>query len=141
MGVDRSAGTVQVQGLRKLRSTLRKAGEDLQNFKDLNREVADIVAGAAPGRAPARSGALAGSVRGAGTKTAAIVRAGRKRIPYAGAIHWGRTYWPSKEVSPHYRSPIAANPFLSTAAQSTESTWVARFEDEIEKILQSIEGK
>lgn len=140
-GPDRSAGTVQVQGLRQLRRTLRQAGDDLSDLKRINREVADIVTGAAEGRVPTLTGALAASVRGAGTKTATIVRAGRARVPYAGVIHWGRHYWPRKGHPRAVPSQVEARPFLSDAATSTESIWVGRFEDEIQKILETIGGK
>ena len=62
-------------------------------------------------------------------------------MPYAGVIHWGRHYWPRKGHPRAVPSQVEARPFLSDAATSTESTWVGRFEDEIQKILETIGGK
>lgn len=137
---DAAAGTVKVEGLRELRRTLRQAGDDMADLKEANRAAAEIVATAAGGRVPHLTGALAASVRPAGTKTAAVVRAGKKAVPYANAIHWGRIFWPCKEADPHFRSEIAPRPFLSEAATSTESTWVPLYEDRIQSILDQVQG-
>lgn len=117
----------KVEGLKQLRSTMRKAGDDLSEFKDINRQAAGIVAGAAD--APTRTGTLAASIRPAGTKTAGIVRAGRKSVPYAGPIHWG---WPAHNIE--------AQTFLTDAAKSTEAQWVPLYQDRLEKIINTIEG-
>lgn len=138
---DYSAGTIKLEGARELRRTLRQAGDDLSDLKDLNKRTATTVARAADGRVPTLTGRLAASVRGAGTKTAAIVRAGKKSVPYAHAIHWGRHFWPYRDSPRAVPSPITARPFLSEAAQATETTWVAYYEDELDKIISRVEGK
>lgn len=117
----------KVDGLKQLRSTMRKAGDDLSEFKDINRQAAGIVAGAAD--APTRTGTLAASIRPAGTKTAGIVRAGKKSVPYAGPIHWG---WPAHNIEPQT--------FLTDAAKSTEPQWVPLYQERLEKIINTIEG-
>ncbi len=60
---------------------------------------------------------------------AAIIRAGKKSVPYAGVIHWG---WPRKN--------IVAQPWLTEAAASTESTWVDAYTEAVDEILETIEG-
>lgn len=119
---------VEIDGLRELRKQLRKAGDDMAELKAANAEAAATVQGAA--RAPQRTGRLAGSVRSTGTKTAGIVRAGRKAIPYAGPIHYG---WPARNIAPQ--------PFLTTAAKQTEPTWVPIYEAHIDRILSQVKGK
>lgn len=125
---------VQIEGMRSLRSTLRKAGDDLTELKGVNAAAAGIAAGRAQGWAPVRSGALAASVRSSGTKTAGIVRSGNNRksasgVPYAGPIHWG---WPSRNIK--------ANPFLSYSAQATEPTWIKLYTDYLDETIGKIKG-
>mgnify|MGYP000146552482 CR=1 FL=1 len=88
--------------------------------------------------APSRTGALRASIRAAGTKTAAIVRMGSKRVPYANAVHWGRVWWPNKPQK-HHVAVIDENPFVSKAAQQTESTWVPLYERALNDIIERIE--
>lgn len=88
-----------------------------------------MVAAAGRARAPKLTGALAGTVRPSGTKTRAVVRAGFARVPYAGPIHWG---WPARG--------IAAQPFLSDAATSTEPAWQNIYLDAINKTIDKVEG-
>lgn len=125
---------VQIEGMRSLRSTLRKAGDDLTELKGVNAAAAGIAAGRAQSWAPVRSGALAASVRSSGTKTAGIVRTGNNRksasgVPYAGPIHWG---WPARNIK--------ANPFLSYSAQATEPTWIKLYTDYLDKTVGKIKG-
>lgn len=120
---------VEVDGGRRLRSTLRKAGSDLGELKAAHAAAAALVTAAAQARAPRRSGTLAGSVRGSGTKTAAIVRAGGARVPYAQPIHWG---WPARHIT--------ANPFITEAAQATEPAWADTYRREVDRILDDVKG-
>ena len=108
---------------------MRDAGVDLRELKDTNRRVAGIVAGEGKSTAPVASGRLAADVRPGASNTAAVVRAGRKNIPYAGPIHWG---WPKRN--------IVAQPFLSDAAQRTEPTWQDVYMSFINKVVDQIEG-
>lgn len=121
---------VEVEGARQLRKTLRAAGDDLADLKDANQRAADIAVTAAKAGAPRRSGALAGDIRASGTKTAGIIRAGRKKIPYAGAVHWG---WPSRG--------IAAQPYMAEGAQRTESIWVPLYQQLMDDALKKVKGK
>lgn len=125
---------VQIEGLRTLRSTLKKSGDDLTELKGVNSAAAGIAAGRAQGWAPVQTGALAGTVRSSGTKTAGIVRAGNNRrsssgVPYAAPIHWG---WPARNIK--------ANPFLSYSAQATEPTWIKLYTDYLDKTIAKIKG-
>ena len=120
---------VQVDGLAQLKRTMKAAGADLQDLRDVHGAAARYVAMRAAAMAPKRSGRLAGTVRGSCAQTSATVRAGYASVPYAQPIHWG---WP--------RHGIAANPFLSAAATSTESTWIKWYEAKIVQIVDKIEG-
>lgn len=118
---------LQVRGADRLRRTLKRAGVDLDELKAVNRDVAGIVTRAA--RPPQRTGRLAATVRPGATRRAAIVRAGRATVPYAGVIHWG---WP--------RRNITAQPFLSRAATATEPRWTAVYFRRVETIIDKIKG-
>jgi hypothetical protein len=112
-----------------LRRTLRAAGDDLSDLKRAHAEAAGIVTPVATAKAPRRSGRLASTVRGAGTKTAALIRAGFAAVPYAGVQEWG---WPAHS--------IAAQPFVVPAAQETEPTWLGAYESEVDRILGQVKG-
>lgn len=121
---------VEIDGARELRRTLRAAGDDLEDLKAANQAAAEVAAAAARGRAPVLTGRLSSDIRASGTKTAGIIRAGRKKIPYAGVVHWG---WPARG--------FPARPFLTEGAQSTESVWVPMYEKLMNDALQKVKGK
>ena len=121
--------TVKVEGARELRASMKKAGADTNDMKTAHAAVARVVTAAAKSRAPKKSGRLAGSIRGSKAKASVTIRAGGASVPYAGPIHWG---WPARN--------IAANPFISDAATSTESEWVGLYFKEVKHIVDNIKG-
>lgn len=120
---------LEVEGARTLRRTLKAAGVGLQDLKDAHAEVAQLVVRAAAPHAPHRTGALAASTRGAGTQSAAIVRAGRSSVPYAGPVHWG---WPKRHIK--------AQPWLYDAATAAQEQWTGVYLRALEHIIDKIEG-
>ena len=123
---------LSVDGARQLRRTLKGANPQLlERLKTAHRDAADVVVPAARALiAPfSKSGRLAGSIRPGATKTAAVVRAGSKRIPYAGVRHYG---WPARH--------IVAVPFLTEAAQQTEPLWLEKYHREVLAVLDTIQG-
>lgn len=126
----RPAPLVEIDGARELRRTLRAAGDDLEDLKAANQAAANIAAAAAKSEAPKLTGALAGDIRASGTKTAGTIRAGRKRIPYAGPIHFG---WPARGIK--------ARPYITEGAQQTESIWVPLYQELLDEALSKVKGK
>jgi hypothetical protein len=120
---------VKVEGLTTLRRTMRQAGVDLQDLKDAHAAVAQTVVRAAAPRTPHRSGKLAASLRGSGQAGAAIVRAGRASVPYAGPIHWG---WDARHIK--------AQPFLWDAIQDSKDQWTGTYLRALQDIIDTIEG-
>jgi hypothetical protein len=120
---------VEVVGAKELRKTLKAAGDDLADLKNAHQAVGNMVVGVARGLAPTRTGALAGSIRASRLAGGVSLKAGSGSIPYAGAIHWG---WPARNIK--------ANPFIMNAALTTEEQWTALYEEELNKILDKIEG-
>lgn len=121
--------TYEVAGLDNLVRTLKRAGGDINDLKDAHKRAGQIVQSAAAARAPRLSGALAGSIKSARQQRRARVTAGGARVPYGPAIHWG---WPARN--------IAANPFISEAAQDTESEWRRGYEHDVQKAVDNVRG-
>jgi hypothetical protein len=120
---------MRVDGARELRATMKAAGANLSDLNAVNKQTASLVSAEAVGRTPRRTGALAATVRPAGTRTAAIVRAGRASVPYANVIEFG---WPARGIE--------AQPWVYEAAQAKESQWTSYYEAEIDKIVGRIRG-
>lgn len=123
------APIVEVRGVKELRKTMKQAGEDLSDLKDVNQAVGNLVVGIAQGMAPSVSGALAGSIRASRAAGGVSVKAGSAGIPYAGPIHWG---WP--------RRNIKESLFLTNAAAQTEEQWVALYWEGVDKIIDRVKG-
>ena len=120
----------------------------MKDLKEANLAAAETAARASAALAPighgANAGALKATIRAAGTKTAGIIRAGRKAVPYAGAIHWG---WPrdraaAKALNPRVRGgTITAQPFLSDGATSSEGQWLPYYIKTVDGIVRRVEGE
>lgn len=117
------AQSIKATGVKELRRELRKMGNDLEDLKALNLDVATLVSDRAKDIVPRRTGNLADTIRPAGTKTAGRVRAGFKRVPYAGVIHFG---WPARRIQPQ--------PFLYDALDQRRNEVFNRYFDGIKKI-------
>lgn len=124
-----AAPALQVDGARQLRSSLKRAGVSVQDLKAAHKAVADMVATDASPRTPRRTGRLAGTLRAAGTQSAAIVRAGRSTVPYAGVIHWG---WPAHGID--------AQPWIAEAAERKFEPAQAQYLQALEAIIATVEG-
>lgn len=123
------ASTVKVDGLRRLRSDLRKLGEDTQDLKAANAAVAALVASTAASRAPRSTGRLASSGRGNRAVGRATVTFGGAAVPYAGPVHWG---WPARGIEPQ--------PFIPEAAQATEPVWLPMYLADLDRALAPLAG-
>lgn len=119
-------GAVEIAGLDELRYSLRKIGDDLEDFKALNSEIAQKVASRARSKAPHKDDHLRPTIRGGGAKRKATVRAGNARVKYAWVIHWGRKMWPSKTAEPPtsgrkpFAAPVEKRPFIMEAAREMD---------------------
>ena len=135
---------VKVTGAKELRKAIRQvedaaAKKGMQaDLKGAYRQAARVVEVAAKTEAPRRSGRLAGSIKAKGTTTgASIVAGGLKSVPYAGPIHYG---WPSRpNRSRGWRGgPIAANPFLTRAANDSVDMVAKIIEEELQRVLDRV---
>lgn len=122
---------ITVEGGRQFRATVRRAQPELLNeLKAAHDQVAAFVSSAARPKSPVGlTGRLSGTVRGSGTKTAAVIRAGRASVPYAAPIHFG---WPARNIEPH--------PWLTDTAQATEPAWTPIYAGAVQRVLNTIQG-
>lgn len=125
-----SPPVVRVDGGRQLRAALRDMEDGLSDLRTANAEAAAIAARAGQADAPRRSGLLAASVRPGATQSAALIRAGSARVPYAGVIHYG---WADRHISP--------NPFLREGAEQTQPAWLAIYSRTIDRLILRVESK
>jgi len=105
--------------LRELRRGLRgldDGAEWLREMRDINKAAADVVVRNVD--APRLSGDLAANVRAASAGTAAKVKAGGVKIPYAGVIHYG---WPDHNIAPQ--------PFLEDAVGESRDDMMTLYMD------------
>lgn len=120
---------VEVRGAKELRRRLKAAGDDLGDLKATHKKIAQIVEFEALQLAPVVTGGLVRSIRSSGTQTAAITRAGRANVPYAGPIHWG---WPQRNIT--------AQPFLIDAQSEKYEDWFTEYTELVDKALNKISG-
>lgn len=123
---------VKVEGLPRLRRTLKQAGVDMKDLTKLNREAANTVLPVARALAPVgdpKNGHIRSTIRTGATQKAGIIRAGNKKLPYGGVVHFG---WAKRGIE--------AKPWIAIAAKQTEPRWVQNYFDGLMKVVNSIEG-
>jgi hypothetical protein len=135
--VSQPAGGIRLEGGPRLRRTLQAAGRQLDDLKDLHKRVAELVAGRAKTTAPEGppSVHVADTIRAAGTKSAAIIRAGKARVGYAKAVHWGH-----RRAERIGGGVVAARPWITEAAQDLQPRWESFYVSELQSICDSVEG-
>lgn len=123
---------IQVTGARELRAALKAMGADLADLKAIHREAAESVADSARSRVPIVSGTLLGTIRTSVRQTGASVMAGggRRRVPYAGPIHFG---W--------HRRHIVPQPFLYDAMDDRRDEVAAKYQDRIEALVIELDAR
>lgn len=118
-----------VVGQRRFVATMRKAGADLEELREVNAQAARIALPAVRSRVPKKTGRLASTIRAGSTKRAGVIRAGRKSAPYAGVINYG---WPARRIT----GILYANNGIA----STEPTWTKVYKDYIKKTMSQVKG-
>jgi len=112
-----------MQGDKEFKRMLSALDAKFDDLKEFHLDLAELVMARALSRAPVRTGRLRETIRASGTKTAGRVRAGFKRVPYAGVIHFG---WPARRIQPQ--------PFLYDALDQRRNEVFNRYFDGIKKI-------
>lgn len=121
---------VRIEGHREVRRRIRQISDDLDQkaakgeLKVINQRAAEIVAGRAEQLVPVRSGTLRDTIRAAGTQKSGRVRAGFKRVPYAGPIHFG---WAARGIVPQ--------PFLYQALDQRRLEVFLHYDQQLESLI------
>lgn len=122
---------IEVQGLKELRSALRKAkNKELKKaLREANKEAAAEVARYAKSTTtPKRTGRLANSVKPGASQREGYVKAGSARVPYAGVIHFG---WRARNIRPR--------PFLYNAADKRRRQVVKAYRKQLDRIAKEVD--
>lgn len=123
---------VTVEGINQLVRALKKAEQTelLAQLKQANTESGNLVVTAARPMVPVKTGNLLGSLRSNATERQAIVRAGKKKVPYAGVIHFG---WPKRGIEPQ--------PFLFKALDQRRQQVVTTYEQALDRLVRTINSE
>lgn len=116
-------------GQQRFVATMRKAGADLDELKQVNRQAAQIALPAVTGRTPVKTGRLQRSVRVGATRRAGVIRAGSKAVPYAGPINYG---WPAHHIQPRL--------FVNNGVAATENAWMRVYKDYVNQTMKQVKG-
>lgn len=117
---------IEVDGAREFRAAATAAGKEaVDDLKRANKAAAEIVKREAVTLVPVLTGKLQSSIRPAGTKTAGIVRAGFKSVPWAGPVHWG---WAERGIVPR--------PFLVDALDARRGEVLDRYQRQVDDLIE-----
>jgi HK97 gp10 family phage protein len=124
-----SSPAIKVEGLNKLTRQMKQLEGDVSGaVKELNGELAGVVADTARRKVPRRSGNLAGSIRSSGQARTGVVRAGGRSVPYANVIHFG---WAAHHIRPQ--------PFLYDALDDRRQYVIDRWASELDKLVGKVD--
>lgn len=118
---------VRLDGGRQLRAGLTNVEGGLADLKAAHKEAAGIAAAGATRYAPKVTSSLTRTIRAAGTARAGIVRAGNKKVPYAGPQNYG---WSRRNIRATY--------FLNDGATSTEGRWIGVYQDHLTELVEKL---
>lgn len=132
--------SVAIRGTRDVRRQLRSMRDSIDqqaangDLRDMNLEAAQIVKREALNLVPVRTGLLKSTIREAGTQRTSRVRAGFKRVPYAGPIHFGWSSRPNAQFG--WRGgPIRPQPFLYDALDRRRGEVIDAYERQINRVI------
>lgn len=121
---------LMVVGQKRFVQTMRRAGANMDELKDVNRQAAQIALPAVRALTPVGdTGRLSKSLRVGATKRAGVIRAGRKSVPYAGPLNYG---WPGHNITPRL--------FANNGVAQSEDAWQRPYREFIDKTLSQVKG-
>jgi hypothetical protein len=126
---------IKVDGAKELRKRLKAIEGGTAQLKKAGLLAAELVGDEAARLAPRRTGALAATVRFSGLSTGAVVRSGTRKVPYAGAIHFGWATRPNSAKG--WRGgPIRPQPFLYDALDFRHEEVISTYQKQLDQIIQ-----
>ena len=120
---------IEVQGGNELRKTLRALGDDdlKRELSEAGKAAAEIVADRARQRVPVLTGTLRDVIRAGGTQRGGYVSFGKKKVLYAGVIHFGS---PSRN--------IRANQYVYDAVDDVQRQAFDEYERRVQALIRKI---
>jgi len=122
-----------MQGDKEFKRMLSALDAKFDDLKKFHLDLAELVMARALSRAPVRTGRLRETIRASGTKTAGRVRAGFKRVPYAGPVHFGWATRPNLARG-QIGGPIMPNPFLYEALDERRNEVIQAYFDKVDEL-------
>ena len=122
-----------MQGDKEFKRMLSALDAKFDDLKEFHLDLAELVMARALSRAPVRTGRLRETIRASGTKTAGRVRAGFKRVPYAGPVHFGWATRPNLARG-QIGGPIMPNPFLYEALDERRNEVIQAYFDKVDEL-------
>lgn len=116
--------SVDIKGVKEVQAMLEKAGKDLTDLTDLNKELGSDLSKKASAKAPKLTGALSASVGFTATKDKAQIYAGSETVVYAGVQEYG---WPEKNIK--------AQPYLRPAVYDNMKYIVNKYEEYVVSVV------
>lgn len=130
------SASVEVNGGRALRRTLKQAGVNIKELSAVNKKAGEVVLDESLRIVPvgerakrAKTKRLRNTLRVFSTAGGFRIRAGSAAVPYAAPIHWG---WPDRNIEPNH--------FITDAAETTQPKWLRLYLTHIQQILERIQG-
>jgi HK97 gp10 family phage protein len=115
----------EVKGLNKFTRALKQAGVEIQDLKDANDRVGEVVVTASRPLTARRTGALVDSIRVAHRQSGVVVRAGGGSIRYAKFVEYGTR-------------KMSARSYLIAGVYSSEPRWMELYADELQKLMDQV---
>jgi hypothetical protein len=131
---------VHIEGLKEIQSTLRRLDPDLaKELKDVNLDVAIVVANIAQGRVPVgATGNARASVKAKGEQRFAVIKAGGRKAPYYGFLDFGNKPGVGASVGRNDSVPRPFRPigrYLYPTVAKQRSDIIEHYVDRLDKLL------
>lgn len=118
---------LNAKGLRTAASQFRAAGVDMQQLKGAYKKMAGVVKTNVGHVVPVKNGDLKRTIRASATQKSGVVRAGTKKVVYAGVINYG---WPKRNIK--------AQNFMQNGLAMSEAEVISLYAQAIDDALKSI---
>lgn len=118
---------LNAKGLRTAAAQFRATGADMQQLKSSYKKMAGVVKNNVGHVVPVRSGTLKRTLRASATQKSGVVRAGTKKVVYAGVINYG---WPKHNIK--------AQNFMQTGLSMSEAEIISLYAQAMDDALKTI---
>lgn len=124
---------VQVVGEKRVARAFREMGLRVRDLSEAWARIGAAIKQDAIPLTPVLTGRLVRSIRAGRSKSQATVRAGGKRVPYAGPLNYGGTV--SGYYGPHHIGPVF---FLNKALEANADTAEEEVQNEVMRLARKV---